>query len=179
MATREFSLVPQEVPRVETKYRKIQTKIPVPESVKLLEELRVLEPKSMGGQPPVVWDRGEDFTVCDAFGNRWLDFSSGVLVASAGHGRKEIVDAICEMARSGLYHAYCFPTEVRLELVRELTALLPAPLARIFLLTTGSEATECCIKLAKTKGIQLGGEHKNIFVTYCHFRSVPLLVFNK
>jgi len=166
MATREFSLVPQEVPRVETKYRKIQTKIPVPESVKLLEELRVLEPKSMGGQPPVVWDRGEDFTVCDAFGNRWLDFSSGVLVASAGHGRKEIVDAICEMAGSGLYHAYCFPTEVRLELVRELTALLPAPLARIFLLTTGSEATECCIKLAKTKGIQLGGERKNIFVTF-------------
>jgi 4-aminobutyrate aminotransferase-like enzyme len=166
MATKEFSLVPQEVPEVETNYRRIKTKIPVPESIQLLEELRSLEPKSMGGQPPVIWDHGENFTVCDKYGNRWLDFSSGVLVTSAGHGRKEIVDAIREMAGSGLYHAYGFPTEVRLELVRELTALLPAPLARVFLLTTGSEATECCIKLAKTRGLQLGGERKNVFVTF-------------
>lgn len=166
MATREFSLVPQEVPRVETRYRRIQTRIPVPESVKLLEELRALEPRSMGGQPPVVWDRGDNYMVLDRYGNRWLDFSSGVLVASAGHGRKEIVEAIREMADNGLYHAYCFPTEVRLELVRELTALLPEPLARVFLLTTGSEATECCIKLARTQGLRLGGERKNVFVTF-------------
>jgi 4-aminobutyrate aminotransferase-like enzyme len=120
----------------------------------------------MGGQPPVVWHRGEDFMVNDVYGNRWLDLSSGVLVASAGHGRKEIVDAIKSMAGNGLYHAYCFPTEIRLELVRELTALLPFPLARIFLLTTGSEATECCIKLAKTYGRKVGGEQKDVFVTF-------------
>ena len=166
MATKEFSLVPQDVPPIETKYRRICTPIPVPESVKLLEELRELEPKSMGGQPPVVWHRGEDYMVHDIYGNKWLDLSSGVLVASAGHGRKEIVEAIRSMAGNGLYHAYCFPTEIRLDLVRELTALLPAPLARVFLLTTGSEATECCIKLAKTHGRRVGGERKDVFVTF-------------
>jgi 4-aminobutyrate aminotransferase-like enzyme len=36
----------------------------------------------------------------------------------------------------------------------------------VFLLTTGSEATECCIKLARTRGLKVGGESKSIFVTF-------------
>lgn len=166
MATKEFPLVPEQVAPVETKYRKICTQIPVPESIPTLEKLRDIEPRSMGGQPPIIWDHGDGFTVSDAYGNTWLDFSAGVLVTSSGHGRKEICDAIKDMAEQGMYHAYCFPTEVRVKLVEKLTNLLPAPLKRVFLLTTGSEATECCIKLARTKGLQVGGPEKNIFVTF-------------
>ena len=47
----------------------------------------------MRGQPPVVWDRAEGFQVHDAWGNRWIDWSSGVLIANAGHGRREIAEA--------------------------------------------------------------------------------------
>ena len=166
MATKEFPLVPQEVPAVNTKYRRIQTKIPVPESIDMLKKLRDLEPRSMGGQPPIVWHSGEGFTVSDPYGNKWLDFSSGVLVTASGHGRKEIVRAIRNMAEKGMYHAYCFPTEIRMKLVAKLTSLLPPPLERVFLLTTGAEATECCIKLARTKGMQLGGRKKSILVTF-------------
>jgi 4-aminobutyrate aminotransferase-like enzyme len=36
----------------------------------------------------------------------------------------------------------------------------------VFLLTTGSEATECCIKLARTRGRKLGGNRKSILVTF-------------
>jgi 4-aminobutyrate aminotransferase-like enzyme len=120
----------------------------------------------MGGQPPVLWQGGEGFSVLDPFGNKWLDFSSGVLVASSGHGRVEIIQAIQNMAEQGLYHAYCFPTEIRLELIEALTELLPEPLSRVFLLTTGSEATECCIKLARTWGLKVGGKNKDVFVTF-------------
>ncbi|MCK4515312.1 MAG: aminotransferase class III-fold pyridoxal phosphate-dependent enzyme, partial [Spirochaetaceae bacterium] len=146
MATKEFPLLPQQVEPVNTKYRTICTPIPVPESIALLERLRNAEPRSMGGQPPVVWDHGDDVTISDAYGNTWLDFSAGVLVTASGHGRPEIVEAITAMAGKGMYHAYCFPTEVRVQLVEKLTGLLPAPLKRVFLLTTGSEATEVCIK---------------------------------
>ena len=166
MATKEFPLAPQEVPEVRTKYRTIRTQIPVPDSAGLLKRLRDLEPRSMGGQPPVIWDHGEGFTVSDPYGNTWLDFSSGVLVTSAGHGHVRIVEAIRKMAAQGLYHAYCFPTEVRLRLVEKLTAMLPPPLKRVFLLTTGSEACECCIKLARTQGRQVGGPGKNVLVTF-------------
>jgi len=166
MATREFPLTPVSVPEVHTRHRRIRTPIPVPESIPLLERLRRLEPRSMGGQPPVIWDRGEGFCVFDPYGNRWIDFSSGVLVAASGHGRPEIVEAIRDMAAKGLYHAYCFPTAVRAELAAELTALLPAPLERVFLLTTGSEAVECCIKLARTQGLSVGGRRKSILVSF-------------
>ncbi len=166
MATKEFPLLPRQVEPVKTKYRTICTQIPVPESIALLEKLRDLEPRSMGGQPPIIWDHGEDFTVSDAYGNTWLDFSAGVLVTSSGHGRPEIIEAITNMANKGMYHAYCFPTEIRVKLVEKLTSLLPAPLRRVFLLTTGSEATECCIKLARTKGMQVGDEGKSVIVSF-------------
>ncbi len=166
MATQEFPLEPQTVETVHTKHRTIQTQIPVPESIPLLRRLRDLEPRSMGGQPPILWCGGEDCTVRDPYGNCWLDFSSGVLVTSTGHGRPEIVQAIQAMAEQGLYHAYGFPTEIRVRLIEELTSWLPAPLARVFLLTTGSEATECCIKLARTQAARTVGPKKNVIVTF-------------
>ena len=166
MATKEFPLVPEDVAPVKTNYRTICTQIPVPESIDLLKRLRDLEPRSMGGQPPIVWDHGQGFTISDAYGNTWLDFSAGVLVVSSGHGHPRIIKAITDMANHGMYHSYCFVTEIRVKLVEKITAMLPAPLKRVFLLTTGSEATECCIKLARTKGQQVGGEKKCIIVSF-------------
>src|SRR5512133_666159 len=91
---KEFSLVSKSVPKVETKYRRIATAIPHPESLSTLERLREFEPQSMRGQPPIVWDRAEDIFVYDKYGNRWLDWSSGVLVANAGHAAPEVCEAI-------------------------------------------------------------------------------------
>ena len=168
MASKEFPLTPQEVPQVNTKYRTICTPIPVPESIESLKNLHQFEPRSMGGQPAVIWDHGEGFCVSDPYGNKWIDFSSGVLVTSSGHGRPEIVDAIVRTAQQGLYHSYCFASQARFDLVNELQSLMPKPLKRVFLLSTGSEATECCIKLAKTRGLQVGGENKRVFISFEH-----------
>ncbi|WP_428939419.1 aspartate aminotransferase family protein [Fontivita pretiosa] len=166
MATQEFPLNPVKVPRVETRYRRIVTEIPVPQSIPLLQRLREQEPRSMGGQPPILWHHGKGATISDPYGNTWIDFSSGVLVTACGHAHPEIVKAITDMASQGLYHAYCFPTEIRLKLIEELSSWLPAPLKRVFLLTTGSEACECCIKLARTQGLRVGGPEKKIFVSF-------------
>ena len=157
---KEFSVDPVEVPEVETKHRRITTALPAPESIATLETLRNIEPISMRGQPPVVWDRAEGFQVHDAHGNMWLDFSCGVLVTNAGHGTKAIRDAIRDQVDSGLIHNYCFPSEERAELVTLLQEIAPEGLDKVFLLTTGSEATECAIKLARTHGIAKGGNKK-------------------
>ena len=166
MATKEFPLVPKDVDPIETKYRRIRTRIPVPESIPILQRLRAAEPRSMGGQPPILWDSGEGCLIRDPYGNQWIDFSSGVLVTAVGHGHPKIVKAIQETAAGGLYHAYCFPTEIRARLTAKIQSLLPKPLSRVFLLTTGSEATECAIKLARTHGMNAGGESKSVFVTF-------------
>src|SRR3990172_4781760 len=113
---KEFPLKPQQVKPVSTKYRKISGTIPNEQTIKEIEQLRANESLSMRGQPPIIWDRAEGINVFDAFGNMWLDFSSGVLITNCGHGRKEIVDAIVNQAKHGLLTSYCFPNEARARL---------------------------------------------------------------
>src|ERR1700758_509287 len=110
---RDFTLTPGRTARVETRYRRIITDLPVPESIPVLEKLYSNEPRAMRGQPPVVWHRAEGFQVADAWGNQWIDWSSGVLIANAGHGRKEVIDAIVKQAESGLLMSFSFPNEPR------------------------------------------------------------------
>jgi len=157
---KEFSLEPRTVPGVETKYRRIATALPAPGSLETLEKLRRIEPISMRGQPPVVWERAEGVQVHDSHGNMWLDWSSGVLVTNAGHGIPAVRQAIVDQANSGLLHNYCFPSEERAALVSMLADLAPEGLDKVFLLTTGSEATENALKLARTHGIKVGGNRK-------------------
>jgi 4-aminobutyrate aminotransferase-like enzyme len=151
---------------VKTEFRCIRTPIPASGSVPILEMLYRDEPQSMRGQPPVVWHRAEGFQVHDAWGNTWMDWSSGVLVANAGHGRREIVEAICAQAKSDLIHNYCFPSEIRARLTHRLSELAPRPLEKVFLLTTGAETTECAIKLARTYGRSLSGDRKIGIVSF-------------
>jgi 4-aminobutyrate aminotransferase/diaminobutyrate-pyruvate transaminase/4-aminobutyrate aminotransferase/(S)-3-amino-2-methylpropionate transaminase len=162
----QFELVPRNVPPVSSKYRRIVTPIPVPESIPILERLRQYEPISMSGQPLVLWDRAEGIQVFDRWGNMWLDWSSGVLVTNAGHSHAQICNAIVDQVRHGLTHNYCFPSEVRAKAVEELAKVAPEGLQKVFLLTTGAEACECAIKLARTWGLKVGGREKITFVTF-------------
>jgi 4-aminobutyrate aminotransferase-like enzyme len=157
---KEFDITPRDVPKVETKYRRIVTPLPHPDSVRTLEKLQRCEPISMRGQPPLVWDRAEDIFVYDKYGNRWLDWSSGVLVANAGHSAPEIRRAIIEQVESGLLHNYVFPSEERAALADLLLRFAPSGLTKVFFLTTGAEAVECAIKLARANGIKTGGPGK-------------------
>lgn len=162
----EYSLVPGAVPRVETAFRRIVTDIPVPESLPILERLHACEPIAMRGQPPIVWHRAEGFQVFDAWGNQWIDWSAGVLIANAGHGRQEIIDAIAAQTSAHLLTNYCFPSEIRARLVEKLISILPEPLKKVFLLTTGSETVETAIKLCRTHGVKTGGRSKNVIVSF-------------
>src|SRR5213080_827980 len=101
---KEFSITPRAVPRVETKYRRIVTPLPHPDSVATLEKLRKFEPQSMRGQPPLVWDHADNISVNDKSSKRWLDWSSGVLVTNASHRAPEIRKAIVDQVNSGLLH---------------------------------------------------------------------------
>jgi 4-aminobutyrate aminotransferase/diaminobutyrate-pyruvate transaminase/4-aminobutyrate aminotransferase/(S)-3-amino-2-methylpropionate transaminase len=161
-----YSLEPRKVARVDTPYRRIVTDFPVPESVDIIKRLQAAEPVAMQGQPPVVWDRAEGFQVYDAWGNCWVDWSSGVLITNAGHCHPRVKAAIDAQVEHRLLTTYCFANEPRLRLVEKLIEVLPKPLKKVFLLTTGSETVECAIKLCRTHGIRAGGPSKNVIVSY-------------
>jgi 4-aminobutyrate aminotransferase/(S)-3-amino-2-methylpropionate transaminase len=163
----KYNLIPVDVPKVSTKYRTIQTKLPVPESLSIFQALSESEPVSMMGQPPIIWDKAEGIQVYDKWGNKWLDWSSGVLIANSGHGRKEIVKALHALLDQNLLSTYVFVHEKRAELTKMLQLLAPDPSEySVFLLSTGSEATENCIKLAKTYAFEKYGPKRKYMVTF-------------
>ena len=87
-------LEPQPAERVETSWRRIVTPIPTPESLPAIRRLRSVEPRSMTGMPPVLWDSAEGFLVRDGCGNQWIDLTSGIVTANAGHAHPRILEAI-------------------------------------------------------------------------------------
>lgn len=159
-------LTPKPVAPVATKHRRIVTAIPAPESVPILRTLYDLEPRALQGQPPVVWDRAQGFQVYDKWGNCWIDWSSGVLITNAGHGRAEIVAAIREMIEKPLLTTFAFASEIKARLVETLVSLYPEPLKKVVVLSTGSEAVETAIKFSRTHGVKVGGRSKHVIVSF-------------
>lgn len=126
----------------------IHTEIPGPKSREYLELSRQYEPNCMSEQVPVVWERAEGAVVSDVDGNAFLDFTSGVLVTNIGHSHPEHVAALREQAGE-MMNSYDFVTPWRAKLAQKLVEITPPSLDRAFLLTTGSEATEAAIKMAR------------------------------
>jgi 4-aminobutyrate aminotransferase / (S)-3-amino-2-methylpropionate transaminase / 5-aminovalerate transaminase len=159
---------------IETRYRRIVSSIPHPDLVPIIEELRRIEPRSMSGMPPVVWDRAQGFQVWDACGNKWIDFTSAVVLANAGHSNQAIGDAIRRQLDSELWHNYCNPSVIRLQAVKAILEITPSYLDKVFLLTTGSEAVECAIKLMRLHGRRISSDkiHVVSFVNSFHGRTM-------
>ena len=86
----------------------------------------------------------------DAAGNRYLDASGGAVVVNVGHGREEIARAVHDQI---LQYHYVHPTMMTTPVVEALAARLavhaPAGIGRFYFLSSGSEAVEAAIKLAR------------------------------
>jgi 4-aminobutyrate aminotransferase-like enzyme len=165
----KYSLEPVKVPKIKTKFRTIKTKLPVPESLEIFKTLSDSEPQSMMGQPPVVWNKATGFQIHDKWGNKWIDWSAGVLITNAGHGRKRIIKGLRKVLDQKLLATYVFVHEKRAELTKMLQDISPDPASyQVFILCTGSEAVENCIKLAKTYAVEKHGPNKKYLVSFNH-----------
>jgi len=92
-------------------------------------------------------DRGEGALLWDVDGNRYIDLLAGVGVASLGYAHPRYVEA---MARQlGRVHVGSFTTENRAHLVRLLAELAPGDLNRTQFYSSGAEAVEAAVRLAK------------------------------
>ncbi|MBT3667460.1 MAG: aspartate aminotransferase family protein [Opitutae bacterium] len=152
MASSSFSHTPITVDKVETKYRKIITQIPVPESIPFIERLYKLESHSMHGQMPIVWDRAVGFQVYDKWGNKWIDFTSTIFVTNSGHGNPRIIHALENVLKKPLLHTYTYLSEERIEYLEYLIENTPIQFQKAFLLSAGTETTEVALKLMRLNG---------------------------
>jgi 2,2-dialkylglycine decarboxylase (pyruvate) len=103
-----------------------------------------------GGQfEPLVIERAKGSYVYDADDRPILDFTSGQMSAILGHGHPEIVNIVARHA-AHLDHLFSgMLSRPVVELAGRLAALTPGKLCRSLLLSTGGEANEAAIKMAK------------------------------
>ena len=128
----------------------VNTPLPGPKSKELLDLWHQYEAQSTGYQAPVVWDNAKGVVVTDVDGNRYLDWTSGVLVTNVGHCHPHLVGAV-QNAAEKLLNNYDCANEPRIRAARAMVEITPPHLDRCFFLTTGSEATEAAIRIMKRK----------------------------
>ena len=104
----------------------------------------------------IVSAEGSTFT--DSTGKRYLDFSSQLMCSNLGHGNKAVIEAIQKQAAELAFIAPGYTTTARAELTKELLEVLPKGLTNYFFTTSGTEANEAAIKIAR----MYTGKHKII-----------------
>ena len=151
-----FDREPTVVGTVDTEYRTIRTAIPAPGTRDLLERLERCEARSMQGQLPLVWDRAEDFSIYDAAGNRWIDFTSAAFLTNVGHANQRVVAAVRDAIDQPLIHSYVYANEIRVRYPERLIEWAGAPFTKSYLVSTGAETTEAAFKLMRMEGHRRG-----------------------
>ncbi|MBL6965567.1 MAG: aminotransferase class III-fold pyridoxal phosphate-dependent enzyme [Anaerolineales bacterium] len=110
--------------------------------------------------------RGEGVYLYNAEGKRYLDGSGGAIVVNAGHGVQSIAEAIGKQAGEAAYlHARMFTSEVIETYAQALTEIVPLPDPKFYFLTSGSEAVEAAIKLARQIQIERGENKRHLTIS--------------
>lgn len=109
--------------------------------------------------------RGQGVYLYDVSGKRYLDACGGAMVASVGHGVQEIADAIgAQAAALGYVNGTTFTSQPIEDLANELIDLAPPGVERAYFLSSGSEAVEAALKLARQYHVERGEAARRIVI---------------
>jgi len=126
-------------------------------------------------RPPAVFVEGKGSWLVDHRGKRYLDFVQGWAVNSLGHCPPEIVKTIATQAGRLISPSAAFFNDAAIGLAQRLTRL--SGLERVFLASSGAEANEGAIKLARKWGsLNKGGAWQIVtFVDGFHGRTLATM----
>jgi len=107
--------------------------------------------RGLGNMVPVYVERADNAELWDMDGKRYIDFGAGIAVVNTGHNHPKVKAAV-EQQLERFTHT-CFmvtPYDTGVELAEKITDLAPISAAcKAIFVTTGAEAVENCIKIAR------------------------------
>ena len=111
--------------------------------------------------------RGEGARLYDDTGKEYIDGMASLWYCNIGHGRKDMAEAIA--AQIGTLESYNnfdpFTTAITDELTDKLHSLSAMPGNRVFLCSSGSEAVDTAMKLARLAQVQAGHPERTIIIS--------------
>ena len=103
-----------------------------------------------GRRPPVTFVRGHGCLVYDDSGREYLDLVAGIAVNLLGHAHPAVASAVARQVQTLIHTSNLYFTEPQVELAQRLVELsFPS---RVFFCSSGAEANEAAIKLARKWG---------------------------
>lgn len=98
------------------------------------------------GMTPLFIDRAEGSRIYDVDGNEYIDYVSSWGPMIVGHAHPEVVAGLKRAAERGT--SYGAPTELEVELAREITGAFPS-MEKVRMVNSGTEAAMAAIRLAR------------------------------
>ena len=111
--------------------------------------------------------RGHGSTVWDANGKRYIDAMASLWYANVGYGRQEIADAVAaQMSAIAAFQCFePFSNEPAEALCARIAAFAPMADPRVFLTSSGSEAVDSAMKIARIAQVRAGHPERTVIVT--------------
>ncbi len=137
-----------------------------PASLAELDKLQSLHPytnlRQHEERGPIIMARGRGIHVYDVDGREYIEGMAGLWCASLGFSNERLIDAAArQLNRLPYYHGFAHKTsDVAVEAARDLLAIAPGKMARVFFGTSGSDANDTAIKLVRYYNNALGRPHK-------------------
>jgi 4-aminobutyrate aminotransferase-like enzyme len=100
-------------------------------------------------EKPLVVDRGSMQYIWDLEGRRYLDFFGGILTISVGHANPKVAKRVQEQVGRLSHCSTLYPTEAIVALAEKLAQITPGALQKSFFTSSGTEANEAAILLAR------------------------------
>jgi len=106
--------------------------------------------RGMGNMFPVYVARAKNAEIWDVEGNRYIDFAAGIAVVNTGHSHPVVVEAMKQQLDAFSHTCVMVtPYASAVELAEKICAAAPIRDARAMFVSTGAEAVENAIKIAR------------------------------
>lgn len=116
----------------------------------LLRRREAAVPRGIATAAPIFVDKAENAQITDVEGRRFIDFASGIAVTNTGHRHKKVMAAAAAQMERFTHTAFQVTGyDVYVELAERLNGLAPIGDAKTLFFTTGAEATENAVKIAR------------------------------
>ncbi|MBI4374872.1 MAG: aspartate aminotransferase family protein [Elusimicrobia bacterium] len=110
--------------------------------------------------------RGEGCWLYDDQGRKYLDACGGAFAVNLGHGIAELAEAVAEQLSQVAYvNGTAFTHPAAEGLAAELARLAPKGLDKCYFLSSGSEAVEAALKLARQYWVESGRPSKHKIIS--------------
>jgi adenosylmethionine-8-amino-7-oxononanoate aminotransferase len=124
--------------------------------------------RSVGTKPFVAVD-AKGLIIRSSDGREIIDGSGGAAVACLGHGHTRVLDAIREqLGRVTYAHTGFYTTSAAEDLAELLVGHEPGGLSQAYFVSSGSEATEAALKMARQYALEIGEPGRDWFISRRH-----------